>query len=939
MRNKKNKLLAFSVLALCVACLAFGVYALKNATLTVNGTVGFTAHDCLVYVVAEIEGDGVAVDANGTVTPNNHGEPSEKRDLIINKDENSNEMLVGGASESEWEKVAPVGAIYFTDLTDSGEVAQIKMTFTLTNQSAYSVTASISNEQFDLANIVVGASEEITLEKGATGTLTATFDLNANDNGEYPEVNNLPFEVKLDFRKATTGGNQGGGEETETPEYLTGIPQTVPEIMAIFDGTPYTATEQPGADKDATAPAGLVGGVTATNENGTYTYMVFDSVGNLNAYYAAYGSMLEQAAGKDNVVIDGLVVAAYMGSGSIGGGEEGEGGETQATQLEQPTGSVNGDILSVDKEVANAIGYRATLASTETTKSYVTEMVMDDSGVYRLNMKTFLSENGAENGTYVANLQAIGDEVNYKTSGYAYVESYNYEGGETQVTQLEMPTSVGITENNGLFILQFAEVENAVEYEVMASNTSTGEDFIFRTSRTRLLLANYMTCESGHYGIGVKAIGDGTNYADSEYQMTDAIPHTQVEKTSQLTSPVVSDVYDTYFKFSGHVNTEDYTIFYTNEKGDEYSITFISNDGSCDLTQYIKDAGTYTVSIRANSYGPNYTNSEIVEVGTFVLPDTAPDPVKLDSPVATLDRVNKTVTITRVEGAKNYLIQCLKDVSYSVGATTTVEQFDSETLTVTLNMPTDAGYYLINIKAFAGEDGYTDSDFAYIAKPYITSEGEIPSNYAAPTSVSISSDYTLTIEFANPNSGSTLDIRFVDEKGTVYGTFTKDKQSTLSVASDLASLTRIEGVELYVEVRLNAGTDYNSNTFGASEYTRSATSFIYGQESGEGSEEETQPVKLNLPDTPKYYDDNLEVYYVANATSHEVKFVQGEVVHTKIIENDGNGSYTLNLKTYFYELEASGKKADGEWTISVKAVGDGVNYTDSDYVAVGTYTY
>jgi len=220
MRKNKSKLMAFSLLALCLACLGFGVYALKNATLTVTGTVGFTAHDCMVNVLAYIEGDGVVTDENGIVTPDNHGAPSERRALNIAKNAetnaDTNEMLVGGASESEWTKTAQVGAIFFTDLTETGEVAQIKMTFTLTNQSAFAVTASISNA--NIADVVTGVSEDVTLEVGGTGELTAIFNLELNEDTEaYPEINNLPFEVKLDFRKATTGGNQGGedvgGEE------------------------------------------------------------------------------------------------------------------------------------------------------------------------------------------------------------------------------------------------------------------------------------------------------------------------------------------------------------------------------------------------------------------------------------------------------------------------------------------------------------------------------------------------------------------------------------------------------------------------------------------------------------------------------------------------------------------------------------------------------
>ena len=155
MRNKKNKLLAFSLLALCVACLAFGVYALKNATLTVTGTVGFTAHDCMVKVVALIEGDGYDT---ATSTTDGDSAPSESRPLDFNG--SSNEMIVGGATETDWTKTGTITeTIYFTDLTPSGAPQPIVMTFNLTNQSAYDVEATIANA-IDLAEFGVSVTTD-----------------------------------------------------------------------------------------------------------------------------------------------------------------------------------------------------------------------------------------------------------------------------------------------------------------------------------------------------------------------------------------------------------------------------------------------------------------------------------------------------------------------------------------------------------------------------------------------------------------------------------------------------------------------------------------------------------------------------------------------------------------------------------------------------------
>jgi len=619
MRNKKNKLLAFSVLALCVACLAFGVYALKNATLTINGTVGFTAHDCLVYVVAEIEGDGVAVDANGTVTPNNHGEPSEKRDLIINKDENSNEMLVGGASESEWEKVAPVGAIYFTDLTDSGEVAQIKMTFTLTNQSAYSVTASISNEQFDLANIVVGASEEITLEKGATGTLTATFDLNANDNGEYPEVNNLPFEVKLDFRKATTGGNQGGGEETETPEYLTGIPQTIPEIIAMFDETPYTATEQP---HDDTMPTGAIGGVASTNDKEVYGYIVFDTVDNASAYFAENKNGLYSIFGENNVVWDRLVVATYTAdSSNLGGGEE-----VILAQLPTPT---NAEITY------NDIGNLTCLAfdKVENAESYQVEVLSETTG----NKQTFAVTNTyvdlsqyvtLPSGTYSIYVRALGDGINYGDSEQVLAGSYTH----TQRTTLETPKNSKIVGD----YLYVGPVENATGYEVLFQ-TPDGmgyTTYVYQNDETgsyELNLENYFENKAamgeyvyeGEYSVSIKALGDSSNYLDSEYYTVGEYNYPNRVPLAQPTGSISGDI----LTVGTVANASGYSARFS--KGAYQYIATVEMDGegnyTLNLATFLQDkansgisvGGDWTISVFANGDNVTYSNSEENQVGTY----------------------------------------------------------------------------------------------------------------------------------------------------------------------------------------------------------------------------------------------------------------------------------------------------------------------------------
>ena len=48
--KKKKRVVGIALIALCLSMLAFGVYAAKQASLNVNGTVGFNAHNCQAEV-------------------------------------------------------------------------------------------------------------------------------------------------------------------------------------------------------------------------------------------------------------------------------------------------------------------------------------------------------------------------------------------------------------------------------------------------------------------------------------------------------------------------------------------------------------------------------------------------------------------------------------------------------------------------------------------------------------------------------------------------------------------------------------------------------------------------------------------------------------------------------------------------------------------------
>jgi len=256
MKRKKSKFLAFSLLTLCVACLAFGVYALKNANMTVTGTIGFTAHDCVVNVKAYIEGDGLT--AEGVTATD--GQPSAERALNF-KNIDTNEITVGGASESEWERLGELkDNIYFTDLTDDGTPAQITMTFRLKNQSVYDVYARIENA-VDLSEkgVTVVTSDEVVMQKmndsdedkTDEATLTAVFTLDTTKINAETGLSE-GFELKLDFGKYV---NENQGEEgSEGEEDADGKITYGDFKFTNEEGVGYTLVEYTGSDTIVTLP-------------------------------------------------------------------------------------------------------------------------------------------------------------------------------------------------------------------------------------------------------------------------------------------------------------------------------------------------------------------------------------------------------------------------------------------------------------------------------------------------------------------------------------------------------------------------------------------------------------------------------------------------------------------------------------------------------------
>ena len=144
-KRKFNLLLEIATLCLCVAAIAFGVYSAKNASLNVSGTVGFTAHNCDVYVAGKITG-GIDADLKSITK------------FVSNATGATEDTFKSIGESYNWN----IGTMYFDDINATGdEIAEpITITLKVYNKSAFDVTFKF-NENFlprEHLNVVVDNS-------------------------------------------------------------------------------------------------------------------------------------------------------------------------------------------------------------------------------------------------------------------------------------------------------------------------------------------------------------------------------------------------------------------------------------------------------------------------------------------------------------------------------------------------------------------------------------------------------------------------------------------------------------------------------------------------------------------------------------------------------------------------------------------------------------
>ena len=186
--RKFNLLIQIAILCLCVTAIAIGVYSAKTASLNVSGTIGFSAHDCEVYVLARVSG-GVNENMESVTPMYCEGEGDFKKI----KDENN---------------VFNLGSLYFDDLnvTDTSKIANdINLIIYMYNASAFPVEATIDigqNSQTGVVSRVKNDKDSVVMPANQTSAsdnqvLRVVFELESETSLTSQNIN-----ISVNFKKS-----------------------------------------------------------------------------------------------------------------------------------------------------------------------------------------------------------------------------------------------------------------------------------------------------------------------------------------------------------------------------------------------------------------------------------------------------------------------------------------------------------------------------------------------------------------------------------------------------------------------------------------------------------------------------------------------------------------------------------------------------------------
>ncbi len=185
---KKKKLgLMLNICTICLAIVAIvvGVYSLKQASMSVNGSLGFVAHNVKANIVTSITGS--VTKPNDPYSKTVVFKPSGDAGITLNGDTQNITFLR-----------------YFSDNgTVNNKPAPIKVSFAITNQSNFDIKVDVSTPTLPIGVTMTTDKSSIKIAQNARGNITATFYVEATTDFEAKPITGLTLELsKFEFKKS-----------------------------------------------------------------------------------------------------------------------------------------------------------------------------------------------------------------------------------------------------------------------------------------------------------------------------------------------------------------------------------------------------------------------------------------------------------------------------------------------------------------------------------------------------------------------------------------------------------------------------------------------------------------------------------------------------------------------------------------------------------------
>ena len=263
MKKRRNTLI-FNIITIClsICAIAIGVYSLQNASLGVNGSVGFVAHECKVNISAYMYGYATEVNGMPVEEPTQDSEKhyltygdskteaTEKKPLMVYDNQNTGLSFNIGTGNG----------IYFSNMSVNDVVEPITIVLTVTNGTQNLILVEDNTSVASDAKYSVDCDNYTSVlnstDDNKTTTITYTLLPAKDDAGKYVNITTMVnVALSMNFSKidttniSTTGFETSGTRITEVPtKEVWGSDILI--IPSNINGTACTTIETPQNVKD-----------------------------------------------------------------------------------------------------------------------------------------------------------------------------------------------------------------------------------------------------------------------------------------------------------------------------------------------------------------------------------------------------------------------------------------------------------------------------------------------------------------------------------------------------------------------------------------------------------------------------------------------------------------------------------------------------------------